>query len=176
MKQIVLAITVLGLLASCSNRVNTNKSVLSSDQALEYLNLKDLGELQALPSGKVFLEAKDIQALHPGVQGLRSGEGYLAVGQWYVPVGLYKTLEERAYPYNLSHEAVQTLQGPELQFLYKASPKAMRQWLASVGLRVSDIRSYSTDGELSLADLKMLAKKARGPLAQLVRGRLGVSQ
>lgn len=138
---------------------------MTTSDSLNYFNVQDVGEVRPLPRGKLYLTAQDIRArgdVDP--QSLRAlsanpDEGYIELGDWYIPGRVYRGLQETT-PYNVSLEAMNVLEGPELQFLFNATPDEMRSELEKVGLSVRDVRELSVDGELSIDDLRTLASMA----------------
>lgn len=163
------ALAGLALLAAgCSGQKATDsggKRVMTASDALDYFNVNDVGEVKPLPKGKLYLTAQDILArgdLSPqSFQVLLSNpnEGYIEVGDWYIPLSVYESLQETT-PYNLSVEAMNLLEGSEIKFLFTATPDEVRSVLAKLGLSVRDVRKLSVDGELSIDDLRTLASLA----------------
>lgn len=160
----VLAGLVL-LVAGCGTQEATDsvgKRVMTTSDSLDYFNVIDIGKVKPLPRGKLHLSAQEILARDGlSVQTLQvlssnPNEGYIEAGDWYIPVSVLKTFEETT-PYNLSLEAMGVLEGPELNFLFSATPNELRTELKKVGLEVRDVRKLSIDGELSLEDLRTLA-------------------
>ncbi len=156
------------LVAGCGTQKATDsvgKRVMTASDSLDYFNVKDVGEVKPLPKGKLYLTAQDIRARGDlSTQSLQvlstnPNEGYIEVGDWYIPSGVYQGLQETT-PYNVSVEAMNVLEGSELQFLFNATPDEMRSELEKVGLSVRDVRELSVDGELSIDDLRTLASMA----------------
>jgi hypothetical protein len=158
------------VLVSCGTQpsvVQADKQIMTFEESLNYFNLKDVGEIKSLPQGKMFLTVQDLRTKSTlNTQSLsalsaKPDEGYQEIGNWYVPGGIYKDLQQERTPFGLSIDALNLLQGSELKFLFNASPDQMRSALKQLGLSVRDVRELSyQDGEISVEDLKQLASKA----------------
>ncbi len=144
--------------------------------SLDYFNLKDVGEIKTPPQGKLFLSGQDLRtsgALSSqslSTLSTKPDEGYVEIGNWYVPSDVYENLQQESTPYYLSVDALNLLEGSEFVFLADATPAQMRSALAERGLSVRDVRELAyQDGEISVEDLRRLANKAdhSSPIAGL---------
>jgi hypothetical protein len=158
------------LVISCADQITpspNSKKVMTVKDSLNFFNLDDVGAKKQLPKGKIHWNSAEIRAqVELSPESLRalsdsSDNRYFEVGEWYIPAEIYNNFELQDMPYAVSEEVLEILEGSEKVGVYTYKPDEMRAELKKHGLTTKDIRELTIqDGEISLNDLEILAKKA----------------